>query len=148
MKFIDLKSQYILLKEEIDAGIQGVLQHGQYIMGPEVYELEEKLSEFTGSKHCLSCSSGTDALLIALMSLGLKSGDYVITTPFTYIATAEAISLLGGIPEFVDIDESTFNIDANQVEDLLRRYPNKYKAIMPVDIFGLLANYKSFREIS
>ena len=148
MKFIDLKSQYISIKGEIDTGIQAVLDHGQYIMGPEVYELEEKLSEFTGSKYCLSCSSGTDALLIALMSIGLKPGDYVITTPFTYIATAEAISLLGGIPEFVDIDESTFNIDLNQVESLLQKYPNKYKAIVPVDVFGLLVNYKKLAEIS
>ena len=111
MEFIDLKRQYSDLKEKIDSGIHDVLNHGKYIMGPEVFTLEQNLSEFTNSKHVVSCSSGTDALLMALMSLGVKSGDYIITSPFTYIATAEVISLLGAIPKFVDIDPKTFNID-------------------------------------
>ena len=124
MKFIDLETQYNLLKDEIDQNINRVLNHGQYIMGPEVYTLENNLSEFTGSKHTISCSSGTDALLMALMSLDVKRGDYIITTPFTYIATAEVISLLGAIPKFIDIDPQTFNIDMGKLEDELKKESN------------------------
>ena len=110
MDFIDLKTQYKNLKKEIDAGIESVLNHGQYIMGPEISILEKELSEFVNVKHCITCSSGTDALLMALMAIDIKPGDYVLTTPFTFIATAEVISLLGAIPDFVDIDSRTFNI--------------------------------------
>ena len=102
MQFIDLKKQYQILKNDIQINIDKVLEHGQYIMGPEVSQLEKKLAKYAGSKYCLSCSSGTDALLIALMAKGVKSGDAIITTPFTYIATAEVISLLGATPIFVD----------------------------------------------
>lgn len=147
MDFIDLKAQYDLLKVKINEGIQNVLDHGQYIMGPEVLELEKMLAIYTSQKHAISCSSGTDALLMSLMAIDIKAGDYLITTPFTYIATAEVISLLGAIPEFVDIDEKTFNIDMDKVEDKLRKNPNKYKAIIPVDIFGLLADYKALDNL-
>ena len=141
MQFIDLKRQYSELKEKINSGIQDVLNHGKYIMGPEVFTLEKNLSEFTNSKHVVSCSSGTDALLMALMSLGVKSGDYIITSPFTYIATAEVMSLLGAIPKFVDIDPKTFNIDVEKIESEINKAPDKYKVVMPVNIFGLPANY-------
>lgn len=104
MEFIDLKTQYAALKDSINARIQAVLDHGQYIMGPEVAELEEKLAIYTGARHCITCASGTEALLIALMALELRPGDEVITTPFTFVATAEVIALLGGIPVFVDVE--------------------------------------------
>ena len=111
--FIDLKAQYQALKPAIDARIQKVLDHGQYIMGPEVRELEERLEAYTGAKHCITVASGTEALLIALMAIGIKPGDEVITTPFTFVATAEVIVLLGAVPVFVDIeaerDQEIFN---------------------------------------
>ena len=147
MDFIDLKTQYRYLKKEIDIGIQTVLNHGQYIMGPEISILEKKLSKFVDTKHCITCSSGTDALLMALIALNIKPGDYVITTPFTFIATGEVIGLLGAIPDFVDIDPKTFNLDLNKLEDKLRRNPNKYKILMPVNIFGLLSDYKGIKEL-
>ena len=147
MKFIDLETQYNLLKDEIDQNINRVLSHGQYIMGPEVYTLENNLSEFTGSKHTISCSSGTDALLMALMSLDVKRGDYIITTPFTYIATAEVISLLGAIPKFIDIDPQTFNIDMGKLEDELKKESDKYKFVMPVNIFGAPADYDNLYRL-
>tara|TARA_Y100001970_G_C14202393_1_gene841887 strand:+ start:78 stop:1184 length:1107 start_codon:yes stop_codon:yes gene_type:complete len=147
MDFIDLKTQYKKLKKEIDTGIEGVLNHGQYIMGPEISVLEKKLSQFVNAKYCLTCSSGTDALLMALIAMDVKPGDYVLTTPFTFIATAEVISLLGAIPDFVDIDKTTFNIDINQVNQKLKNNPNKYKAILPVNIFGLLADYKGLNDL-
>ena len=147
MDFIDLKTQYNNLKEEIDNGIQDVLNHGQYIMGPEISKLESDLSEFTNVKHSISCSSGTDALLMALMAMNVKAGDYVLTTPFTYIATAEVISLLGAIPDFVDIDSKTFNIDLNKIEEKLNKNSDRYKILLPVNIFGLLADYEGFEEL-
>ena len=104
LPFIDLKAQYAALKPRIDARIQRVLDHGQYIMGPEVQELEEALAAHTGARHCITVASGTEALLIALMALDLKPGDEVITTPFTFAATAEVIALLGGVPVYVDIE--------------------------------------------
>lgn len=108
---IDLKAQYQALKPSIDARIQAVLDHGQYIMGPEVAELEDKLAAYTGARHCITVASGTEALLISLMALGVQPGDEVITTPFTFVATAEMIVLLGAVPVFVDIDPETCNID-------------------------------------
>ena len=147
MDFIDLKTQYNNLKEQINSGIQEVLNHGQYIMGPEISQLENDLSEFVNIKHSITCSSGTDALLMALMVMNVKPGDYIITTPFTYIATGEVISLLGAIPDFVDIDSKTFNIDLNKIEDKLKDNPNKYKVLMPVNIFGLLADYRGIKEL-
>ncbi|RYF72120.1 MAG: aminotransferase class I/II-fold pyridoxal phosphate-dependent enzyme, partial [Comamonadaceae bacterium] len=115
MEFIDLKSQYQASRDLINARIQAVLDHGQYIMGPEVRELEEALARYTGARHCITVSSGTEALLIALMALGVGRGDEVITTPFTFIATAEVIVLLGATPVFVDVDPATCNLDAAQL---------------------------------
>jgi UDP-2-acetamido-2-deoxy-ribo-hexuluronate aminotransferase len=116
LDFIDLKSQYAALKDEINTRMQKVLDHGQYIMGPEVKELEEALQAYTGSPHCVTVSSGTEALLIAMMALGIGRGDEVITTPFTFAATAETIALLGATPVFVDVERDTCNLDARQVE--------------------------------
>ena len=151
MDFIDLKAQQKNIRDRIDKRIHSVLNHGKYIMGPEVYELEERLADYVGSKYCISCSSGTDALLIPLMAKGIGLGDAVITTPFTYIATAEVISLLGAEPVFVDIYPGTFNIDPNgiknSIEDAKRKGLNP-KAIIPVDLFGLPARYRLIENIA
>lgn len=143
--FIDLKTQYQALKPSIDARIQTVLNHGQYIMGPEVAELEEKLAVFTGAKHCITVASGTEALLIALMALGVRPGDEVITTPFTFVATAEMIVLLGAVPVFVDIDPETCNIDASKIEAAITP---KTKAIMPVSLYGQPADMDEINAIA
>jgi len=119
MQFIDLAAQQARIKDQIDANIQTVLSHGKYIMGPEVAEIEKRLSEYVGSKHAVSCASGTDALLMALMALNVGPGDAVFTTPFTFIATAEVIQLLGATPVFVDIDQSTFNIDPEKLDQAI-----------------------------
>ena len=116
MEFCDLKSQYRRLKADIDAGIQRVLDHGQYILGPEVAELEEKLAAYTGATYGITCANGTDALQIAQMALGIGSGDEVITPGFTYIATAETVALLGAKPVYVDIDLRTYNLDPALLE--------------------------------
>jgi len=151
MEFIDLKAQQSKIREKIDKRIKSVLNHGKYIMGPEVFELEEKLSEYVGMKYCISCASGTDALLIPLMASDIGPGDSVITTPFTYIATAEVISLLGAEPIFVDIYESTYNINpdniANAIIESKRRGLNP-KALIPVDLFGLPARYRKIKELA
>ena len=131
--FIDLKTQYQALKPQIQERINRVLEHGQYIMGPEVQELEEKLAAYTGAKHCITVASGTEALLICLMALGIKPGDEVITTPFTFVATTEAIVLLGAKPVFVDIEPDTCNIDVRRIEE---KITDKTKAIMPVSLYG------------
>ena len=133
IEFIDLKSQYADLKESINTRIQRVLDHGQYIMGPEVRELEEKLETYTKAKHCITVASGTEALLISLMALGVKSGDEIITTPFTFVATAEVIALLGASPVLVDIQPDTCNIDPNLIEAAIT---SRTKAIMPVSLYG------------
>ena len=125
MEFIDLKTQQSKVKSKIEMRIQSVLEHGKYIMGPEVYDLEKRLADYVGSRYCISCSSGTDALLIPLMAYGIGPGDAVITTPFTYIATAEVISLLGAEPIFVDIYDKTYNMDPNQIEDAVDQAENK-----------------------
>ena len=116
MEFIDLNSQQLRIKAEIDAGIQTVLAHGQYILGPEVSELEEKLANYVGAKYCISCANGTDALQIAQMALGIGVGDEVITPGFTYIATAETVALLGAKPVYVDVHPKTYNIDVSKLE--------------------------------
>ena len=116
--FIDLKTQYQALKPQIQARINAVLEHGQYIMGPEVKELEDKLAAYTGSKHCITVASGTEALLMSLMAIGIKPGDEVITTPFTFVATAEVIVLLGAKPIFVDVEPDTGNIDVNLIDNI------------------------------
>jgi UDP-2-acetamido-2-deoxy-ribo-hexuluronate aminotransferase len=143
--FIDLKTQYQALKPQIQERINRVLDHGQYIMGPEVQELEDKLATYTGSKHCITVASGTEALLISLMALGIKPGDEVITTPFTFVATAEVIVLLGAKPVFVDIEPDTCNIDASKIEE---KITTKTKAIMPVSLYGQPADMDEINAIA
>jgi UDP-2-acetamido-2-deoxy-ribo-hexuluronate aminotransferase len=143
--FIDLKTQYQALKPQIQERINRVLEHGQYIMGPEVQELEQKLVAYTGAKHCITVASGTEALLISLMALGIKPGDEVITTPFTFAATAEAIVLLGAKPVFVDIEPDTCNIDASKIEE---KITNETKAIMPVSLYGQPADMDEINAIA
>jgi len=143
--FIDLKTQYTDLRESINAGIQKVLDHGQYIMGPEVAELEGMLASYTGAKHCVTCASGTEALLIALMALDIKPGDEVITTPFTFAATAEMIVLVGAVPVFVDIESDTCNIDARKIEAAVTP---RTKAIMPVSLYGQPADMDDINAVA
>ena len=145
MEFVDLKAQYRALKVQIDERIQRVLDHGQYIMGPEVAELEAKLAVFTGAKHCVTVASGTEALLISLMAMGLKPGDEVITTPFTFAATAEMIVLLGGKPVFVDIEPDTCNIDVSLIE---AKISARTRAIMPVSLYGQCADMDEINAIA
>jgi UDP-2-acetamido-2-deoxy-ribo-hexuluronate aminotransferase len=133
LPFIDLKAQYAALKPGIDARIQRVLDHGQYIMGPEVKELEDRLAAYVDVKHCITVSSGTEALLIALMALDIKPGDEVITTPFTFAATVEVIALLGAVPVYVDIEPDTCNIDARLIKAAITP---RTRAIMPVSLYG------------
>jgi UDP-2-acetamido-2-deoxy-ribo-hexuluronate aminotransferase len=162
--FIDLKTQFKNLESDIRDAINGVLDHGRFILGPEVADLEKQLADFTGAKHAISCSSGTDALLMPLMAKEIGPGDIVFTTPFTFIATAEVISLLGATPVFVDIDPITFNMDPaklkqaiNAVKTLNREvYPLPEtvssgavpKAVIPVDLFGLPADYDTIMDIA
>lgn len=145
MEFIDLKSQYGALRTSINERIQRVLDHGQYIMGPEVKELEQALATFTGSRHCITVSSGTEALLISLMALNLRPGDEVITTPFTFAATAEVIVLLGGKPVFVDIEPGTCNIDVKLIEAAITP---RTRAIMPVSLYGQVADMDEINAIA
>ncbi len=145
IEFIDLKAQYADLKPAIDARIQRVLDHGQYIMGPEVRELEERLEAYTEAKHCITVASGTEALLIALMALGIKPGDEVITTPFTFVATAEVIALIGAVPVFVDVQPDTCNIDPALIEAAITA---KTKAIMPVSLYGQVADMDEINAIA
>ncbi len=168
MDFIDLKTQQTRIQEILNKNIQKVLAHGNYIMGPEIKQLEEKLAAYTGAKHAISCASGTDALLMALMAYGVKPGDAIFTTPFTFIATAEVISLLGATPVFVDIDPKTYNIDPAKLalaikavktkDSSLHPLPNiehrtlnielTPKGIIPVDLFGLPADYDAITPIA
>lgn len=143
--FIDLKSQYMALKPRIHDRINRVLEHGQYIMGPEVRELEERLEDYSGARHCITVSSGTDALLISLMALGIGPGDEVITTPFTFVATAEVIVLLGARPVFVDIEPDTCNMNASLVEAAITE---KTRAIMPVSLYGQPADMEEINAIA
>ena len=151
MQFIDLEIQYQSIQPRIDQAILKVLNHGQYIQGPEVFELEVKLATYSGTKYCVSCSSGTDALLMSLMAKKIGLGDAVFTTPFTFIATAEVIQLLGATPVFVDIIEDTFNIDPSKLKTAIDDCQSKGelipKAIIPVDIFGLPAEYEMIEKI-
>ncbi len=143
--FIDLKTQYQNLKPSIQKKIDQVLEHGQYIMGPEVKELEKALEAYTGAKHCITVSSGTEALLMSLMALGIGPGDEVITTPFTFVATAEMIVLIGAKPVFVDIDLETCNIDVSKIE---AKITSKTKAIMPVSLYGQTADMDEINAIA
>ncbi|MAD02210.1 MAG: aminotransferase DegT [Pseudoalteromonas sp.] len=145
MNFIDLKTQYAKNKQSVDAGIQAVLDHGQYIMGPEVAESEAQLAEYTGAKHCITVASGTEALLMSLMAIGVKPGDEVITTPFTFIATVEVIVLMGAVPVFVDVEADTANIDVSQIE---AKISDKTKAIMPVSLYGQPADMDEINAIA
>lgn len=145
MEFIDLKSQYLRLKKEIDSGIQRVLDHGQYILGPEVAELEEKLAIYTGAKYCITVANGTDALQIAQMALGIGLGDEVITPGFTYIATAETVALLGAKPVYVDIDPRTYNLNPALLEAAITP---RTKAIIPVSLYGQCADFDAINAIA
>jgi len=145
MEFIDLKTQQRRIRKKIEARIKTVLDHGKYIMGPEVYELEEQLAVYVGAKHCIACASGTDALLMALMALDIKPGDEVITVPYTWISTAEVISLLRATPVFVDIQPDTFNMDPNKLESVIS---SRTKAIIPVGIYGQCADMTRINAIA
>jgi len=160
MEFIDLKKQYLSIESSIQQKINAVLEHGKFIMGPEIKELEKKLAEFVGATYCISVSSGTDALLLSLMAYDVGPGDAIFTTPFTFISTAEVISLLGATPIFVDIEPETFNIDPIQLRKIVNDYANgrkqtseipdglKPKGIIAVDLFGLPADYDAINEIA
>jgi len=143
--FIDLKTQYQALKPQIQERINEVLEHGQYIMGPEVRELEERLADFTGAKHCITCASGTEALLMSLMALDVGPGDEIVTTPFTFVATAEVIVLLGAKPVFVDVEPDTGNINADLIEAAITL---RTKAIMPVSLYGQTADMDAINTIA
>ena len=152
LEFIDLKTQYSRLQEDMERAVLGVLRSGKYIMGPEVAELEAQLSRFVGVSHCVSCASGTDALVIALMAKGVEGGDAVFTTPFTFVATAEAIANVGATPVFVDIDAATFNIDPSRLEEAIARVGDEGalnpRAIITVDLFGLPADHARINAVA
>lgn len=143
--FIDLKAQQNRIKDKIDAGIQSVLTHGQYILGPEVTELEEKLAAYVGAKYCITCANGTDALQIAQMAFGIGPGDEVITPGFTYIATAETVALLGAKPVYVDVNSKTYNLDVEKLEAAITP---KTKAIIPVSLYGQCADFDAINTIA
>ena len=143
--FANLKQAYKANQKVFEREISRVLSNAFYIMGPEIENLEVELSKYTGAKHSISCSSGTDALLLALMAINIRPGDEVITTPFTFISTAETISLLGAKPVFVDIDKETFNINFNLIESKINR---KTKAIIPVSLFGQVANIDEINTLA
>ncbi len=153
--YIDLKAQYARIKDDVERRIQAVLDHGKFIMGPEVAELESALAAYSGVAHAVGCSSGTDALILALMAHGVGRGDLVFTTPFTFIATAEAISLVGATPVFVDIDPLTFNMDPLRLAEALvacrddaRFNSLTPRGIIPVDLFGQPADYDAINAIA
>jgi UDP-2-acetamido-2-deoxy-ribo-hexuluronate aminotransferase len=164
MEFIDLACQQKRIRTQLEKRILAVLDHGKYINGPEIIALERQLAEFTGVKHAISCSSGTDALLLSLMSYGIGPGDIVFTSPFTFVATAEVIQLTGAVPVFVDIDSSTFNIDPDKLSKAINAVSTgdssehplprpfstnfKSKAIIAVDLFGLPADYTAVNRIA
>jgi len=150
MEFIDLKYQQSLIRDQIRETIDKILNHGQFIMGPEIKTLEKELADYTDRRFCISCSSGTDALYMALLANDIGPGDLVFTTPFTFVATAEVISLIGATPIFVDINPDTFNIDPDQLEQVISNNQNKGipKAVISVDIFGLPADYDKLNKIS
>jgi len=145
MEFVDLKTQYRRLKSSVDARIQAVLDRGQFILGPEVREIEERLAARIGSKHCIGFASGTDALLLALMALGVRPGDEVITSPFTFFATGEMIALLGAKPVFADIDPTSYNIDPAKIEAAITP---RTRAIMPVSLYGQPAEMDGINAVA
>ncbi len=152
IELVDLKAQQDKIGDKIQKAIARVLSHGRYIMGPEVNEFEQKLVDFTGADYAISCASGTDALLLALMSIGVGPGDAVFTTPFTFIATAEVIRLLGAVPVFVDIDSHTFSIDPDKLKKKIQKISTEKQlrpsCIIPVDIFGLPADYPFINKLT
>ena len=145
IEFIDLKAQQSRIKAEIDVGIQRVLAHGQYILGPEVAELEEKLAAYVGAKYCITCANGTDALQIAQMAFGIGPGDEVITPGFTYIATAETVAILGATPVYVDVNPQTYNLDVEKLEAAITP---RTKAIVPVSLYGQCADFDTINAIA
>ena len=145
MDFIDLKTQYRRIKPSVDARIAKVLEHGAYVMGPEVLELEQVLAAYVGTKHCVSVASGTDALMIALMALEIGPGDEVITAPFTFFASAEVIALVGATPVFVDIDPRSYNLDPGQLEAAITP---RTRAVMPVSLYGQCADFDAINAIA
>lgn len=145
IEFIDLKAQQARLKDKIEAGIQNVLTHGQYILGPEVKELEEKLAAYVGAKYCISCANGTDALQIVQMAFGIGPGDEVITPGFTYIATAETVAVLGAKPVYVDVNPKTYNLDIEKLEAAITP---RTKAIIPVSLYGQCADFDAINAIA
>ena len=145
MEFIDLKTQYEKYKDDIDSRMQKVMDHGQFIMGPEVTEMEETLADYVGVKHCISVSSGTHSLEIALRALGVGPGDEVITVPFSWISSAEVIMLVGATPVFVDIEYDTFNMDATKLEEAITE---NTKAIIPVSLFGQMPDLEAINAIA
>ena len=145
MNFIDLQGQYRRIEDQVNSRIRAVLEHGRYVNGPELAELEQRLAEYTGTAYCVGVSSGTDALLIALMALGVGAGDEVITTPFTFIATGETILLAGAEPVFVDIDPRTYNLDPDKLEEAIS---DKTKAIMPVSLYGQCADMDAINGVA
>lgn len=145
IEFIDLKSQQKIIKDKIDSAIQKVLAHGQYILGPEVHQLEERLADYVGAKYCITCANGTDALQIAQMALGVGYQDEVITPGFTYIATAETVALLGAKPVYVDIDPRTYNLNPALLEAAITP---RTKAIIPVSLYGQCADFDAINSIA
>jgi UDP-2-acetamido-2-deoxy-ribo-hexuluronate aminotransferase len=145
MQFIDLKAQQARIRADLDRRIAAVLNHGQYILGPEIAEMEKSLADYVGVGHCVSVSSGTDALSIAFLALGIGAGDEVITTPFSFIATAETIALLGARPVFVDVDPRTYNIDPALVEAAVTP---RTKAIVPVGLYGQSADMDAINAVA
>lgn len=165
MQFNDLATQQQRIAPLIEKNIRNILEHGKYIIGPDVQELEEKLGAYVGVKHAIGCSSGTDALLLALMAYGIGPGDAILATPFTFIATAEAISLLGATPVFVDIDQKTFNIDPEKLRQTITTLKNgdparhplpvnhgsgslTLKGIIAVDLYGLPTDYGQINKVA
>lgn len=144
MQFIDLRTQYHRIKDDVDRRLQAVLEHGQYVMGPEIEELEERLAAYAGAGHCVALSSGTDALLVAMLALEIGPSDEVVTTPFTFIATGEMIALLGATPVFADIDSRTYNLDPKAAEAAITE---RTKAIVPVSLYGQCADMDAFNAI-
>ncbi len=145
INFIDLQAQYKAYKSEIDEAMQRIVDQCAFIQGKEVFDLEKNLADYTGAKHCISCSSGTDALILPLMALDIQPGDEIITTPFTFFATVEVISLMKARPVFIDIDEKTFNIDVSKIEE---KITSKTKGIMPVGLYGQPSDMDEINSIA
>lgn len=145
IQMVDLKNQYAKIKDKIDKAISGVIDSALFIQGPAVAEFEKRIANYLGCKHAIGCASGTDALQIAMMAIGIQPGDEIITSPFTFVATTETIAILGAIPVYVDIDEKTYNIDVNKIEE---KITPKTKAIMPVHLYGQTSEMDEIMQIA